>query len=252
VSSPAREPLAEARPDPARGVFETLLVVDGVPLELDAHLDRLDASLAELYGANVPDDTRSIVLGSTRSAPLARFRITLVPDGTGGFVTSTALQSLEDTVVLPPWDRAVGLTAHVLPGGLGPHKWADRRLVDRLETGREGDVPLLLDSDGTVLEASRANVFTVSEGAVATPPADGRILPGITRARILAIAEQLGLPVREAIVSAGDLTAADEVFLTGAVRGVEPVRSFGSASWEQGELTSELAEHLRRYWDDDS
>jgi para-aminobenzoate synthetase/4-amino-4-deoxychorismate lyase len=252
VSSAAREPLPESRPDPARGVFETLLVVDGVPLELEAHLDRLDASLAELYDASVPDDTRSIVNASTRSAPLARFRITLVPDGTGGFVTSTALQNLEDAVVLPPWDRAVELTAHVVPGGLGPHKWADRRLVDRLETGREGDVPLLLDSGGTVLEASRANLFTVSEGAVVTPPADGRILPGITRARILAIAEQLGLPVREAVVSAGELAAADEVFLTGAVRGVEPVRSFGSVSWEQGELTRELAEHLRRYWDDDS
>jgi para-aminobenzoate synthetase/4-amino-4-deoxychorismate lyase len=251
VSRAAHEYLPDARPDPARGVFETLLVVEGVPLELDVHLERLAGSLAELYGADVPDDTRSIVLGSTRDAPLARFRLTLVPDGFGGFVQSTALQNLEDTVVLPSWDRALELSGHVVPGGLGPHKWADRRLVDSLETGREGHLALLLDSDGAVLEASRGNVFVVSDGAVVTPAADGRILPGITRARVLAIARRLGLSVREAFVSIGELTASDEVFLTGAVRGVEPVRSFGSVSWEQGELTRELAEHLRRYWDDD-
>jgi len=252
VSWAARESLPEARPDPARGIFETLLVVDGVPLELDAHLERLAGSLAELYGADVPDDLRRIVLGSTRDASLARFRVTLVPDGSGGFVASTGLQEVEDTVVLPPWDRAVELSAHVVPGGIGSHKWADRRLVEGLETGQEGHVPLILDSDGAVLEASRANIFTVSRGVVATPLADGRILPGVTRARILEIAAQLGLPVREAFVSVAELTASDAVFLTGAVRGVEPVRSFGSVSWEQGELTRELAEHLRRYWDDDS
>jgi para-aminobenzoate synthetase/4-amino-4-deoxychorismate lyase len=252
VSGAASESLPDARPDPARGVFETLLIVDGVPLELDAHLERLAGSLAELYGADLPDDTRSIVRASTRGAPLARFRLTLVPDGSGGFVTTTGLQNLEDTVVLPPWDRAVALSAHVVPGGLGSHKWADRRLVDGLETGREGHVPLLLDSDGAVLEASRGNVFAVSDDAVATPPADGRILPGVTRARVLEIAAQLGLPVREAVVSVGELTASDEVFLTGAVRGVEPVQSFGSVTWEQGELTRELAERLRRHWDDDS
>jgi para-aminobenzoate synthetase/4-amino-4-deoxychorismate lyase len=251
VTRAAHGPLADARPDSARGVFETLLVVDGVPLELDAHLERLAASVAELYGAELPDDTRSIVLGSLRDAPLARFRVTLVPDGVGGFVTSTATQLLEDTVVLPAWDRAVDLKAHVIAGGLGPHKWADRRLVERAEEGPDGRVPLILDVDGAVLEASRGNVFVVSDGAVVTPPADGRILPGITRARVLSIAGELGLPLREAQLSVGELAAADEVFLTGAVRGVEPVRSFEGVSWGRGEVTRELAEHLRRYWDDD-
>lgn len=249
--SRAHGALEEARPDPSRGVFETLLIVDGVLLELDAHLDRLAASLAELYGGNLPDDLLRIVRRSTRDAPLARFRVTLVPDAAGGFVTTTALQPLDDAVVLPAWDRAVDLKVHVVAGGLGPHKWADRSLVESVEEGPEGRVPLILDTDGAVLEASRGNVFVVTDGAVVTPPADGRILPGITRARVLRIAGELGLPLREARVSVGDLAAADEVFLTGAVRGVEPVRSFEGVSWEQGELTRELAEHLRRHWDDD-
>jgi para-aminobenzoate synthetase / 4-amino-4-deoxychorismate lyase len=251
VSHAARASLAETRPDPAHGVFETLLVVDGVPLELDAHLERLEGSLRDLYGAAVPEDTRRIVLHCVEGAALARFRVTLVPDFAGGFVTSTSLQLLAKTIVLPGWDGAVDLGALVVAGGLGPHKWADRRLVEGAEAGLEGRVPLILDTDGSVLEASRGNVFVVSDGAVVTPPADGRILPGVTRARVLVIAAGLGVPIREARVSVTELTGADEVFLTGAVRGAEPVRSFEGVSWQQGELTGELAEHLRRHWDDD-
>jgi branched-subunit amino acid aminotransferase/4-amino-4-deoxychorismate lyase len=37
------------RPDPQQGVFETLLVLNGRPIELDAHLARLEASLKALF-----------------------------------------------------------------------------------------------------------------------------------------------------------------------------------------------------------
>ena len=49
-------------------------------------------------------------------------------------------------------------------GWTGAHKWADRRLLDHAqETGR-ARAPLLLDPDGTVLEASRSNVFAGPRG----------------------------------------------------------------------------------------
>ncbi|MDX6589221.1 MAG: Amino-transferase class, partial [Solirubrobacterales bacterium] len=41
-------------PDPDQGVFETILVVDGAAIELESHLARLEASLASLYGAELP------------------------------------------------------------------------------------------------------------------------------------------------------------------------------------------------------
>jgi para-aminobenzoate synthetase/4-amino-4-deoxychorismate lyase len=43
----------DAHPDPALGVFDTLLVRDGVPVDLEAHLDRLADSVRELYGVPV-------------------------------------------------------------------------------------------------------------------------------------------------------------------------------------------------------
>ena len=80
-----------------------------------------------------------------------------------------------------------------------------------------------MDHDrATVLEASRANVFIVEGDRLVTPPADGRILPGVTRARLLAL-----LDVREEIVSLDRLADADEAFLSGSVRGVEAVSVCG-------------------------
>ena len=43
------------RPDPRAGVFETILVVEDRPVDLDAHLRRLGASVRALYGGEPPD-----------------------------------------------------------------------------------------------------------------------------------------------------------------------------------------------------
>ena len=66
------------------------------------------------------------------------------------------------------------------------HKWRDRHLLDALARSARGTVPLLIDTDGVVLEAAYANVWVVEGGALLTPPANGRILPGDTRATLLA------------------------------------------------------------------
>jgi para-aminobenzoate synthetase/4-amino-4-deoxychorismate lyase len=60
------------------------------------------------------------------------------------------------------------------------HKWADRRAVDEA-TQRLGATPLILDEDGSVLEAAWANVWIREGDRLVTPPADGRLLPGVTR-----------------------------------------------------------------------
>jgi hypothetical protein len=89
-----------------------------------------------------------------------------------------------------PAPRYVGVQPFALPGGLGQHEWADRRLVTALEHAAGGRVPLLVDTDGCVLEATWANVLIEEDGRLAAPPADGRLLPGIQRQTLVFIAEQ--------------------------------------------------------------
>jgi len=133
---------------------------------------------------------------------------------------------------------------------LGPHKWVDRTLLDEAQaTLPEGTLPLLVDEERSVLEASRANVFAINDGVLLTPPLDGRILPGVTRMRVIELARELGIEARETSLSLGDLVDADEVFLTGSVRGVERVGAIdGTELSTGGGVTSELANALRRAW----
>jgi para-aminobenzoate synthetase/4-amino-4-deoxychorismate lyase len=100
-----------------------------------------------------------------------------------------------------------------------------------------------------VLEASRANVFAIEDGVLVTPAADGRILPGIARARAIETAGALGFEVREERLDVQRLLAAGEAFLTGSVRGIEPVRSLGEAELAPpSEVLGELAAEIRRLW----
>jgi para-aminobenzoate synthetase/4-amino-4-deoxychorismate lyase len=240
------------RPDPARGVFETLLVVDGRPIGLDAHLDRLAASVRELFGpptlARVAGPARTVA--ATRAAELeglARLRLTLAPDGAGRLDLSATTAAVPGEAVFPRAERAPSLVPIAVPGGLGAHKWADRRLLEGAAAELAGDrpaLPLIVDGDGTVLEADRANVFAVRDGALVTPPLDGRILPGVARAQAIEIAGELGIPVAERPLTADDLGAADELFLTGSVRGIEPLPAAGDAA----PVAARLAAALRTRW----
>ena len=207
---PAQRPQAPARrvaralehgvrPDPALGLLETILVHDGEPQRLGAHLARLGASAAELYDLELPQDIAQRLAAAARGT--GRLRVLLAPDGS----VATDLAPLG----APP--ESLVLTPFVLPGGLGRHKWADRRLVQALAAAAPRTTPLLVDADGAVLEATWANVFLVEGEELVTPPADGRILPGIHRD---------GIAAREESIDLARLAAADDVFLTSALRRV--------------------------------
>lgn len=210
--------------DPSRGLFETLLVLDGEPVEVDAHLERLTASVAAVFGAELPSDAREAIAAGARGVGRGRLRLTVVPRAGSRVGTTVSTDEIGAGHLFPPAGQGVALRSVVVPGGLGAHKWADRSVFGAIDAAT-GEVPLLLDENGDVLEVSRGNVFCAGPDWLATPAADGRILPGIARRRALEAAHASGIEVREERLSLADLLAADEVFLTNSVRGVEPVRS---------------------------
>lgn len=191
------------RPDPAAGVIETLAVDDREPVALDLHLARLAASAAEVLDVGLPEGLRDDLLGAAAAAPPGRHRLRIDVTAEG---TTFALAP-----AAPPSLAPVALAPVLLPGGLGAHKWRDRALVDALRE-RHGAFPLFVDADGDVLEAAASNVFVVEGGELVTPPADGRLLPGVTRARVLA-----ATPAREEPIDLDRLAAADAVLLTSSI-----------------------------------
>jgi para-aminobenzoate synthetase/4-amino-4-deoxychorismate lyase len=232
------------KPDPAKGVFETLLLVDGEPVELDAHLDRLRKSLAEVYDAKLPAEAGDRVRAGAADFELGRLRLTARPKQRD-VELDVAAQSLDPAIVFPPESRGASLRQVLRRGGHGPHKWVERPGMER---PREGTGQLICDGE-ELLEAGWANLFIVREETLWTPPLDGRILAGTARAAVLAIARDEGIEVHERPLHRGDLIVAAEVFLTNSVRGVEPALALGGAPLAGcGPLSRRLAAALRRRW----
>jgi para-aminobenzoate synthetase/4-amino-4-deoxychorismate lyase len=224
-------------------------VAQGEPIELAAHMARLAASTGQLFGNEPPTDAVDAVRAHSLDVELGRLRLDVAPDGDGRLRTAVRVAQVEPALVFPSWERAVTLGPVVVPGGIGAHKWSDRRLLDQAQLDCGEALPLLVDADGTVLEVTRGNVFIVREGSLVTPPADGRLLPGIARARIADVASAAGIGLREEAVSGDALAHADEVFVSGSVRGVEPVRAYqATRRWDEGAVTATISAGLKQVW----
>jgi para-aminobenzoate synthetase/4-amino-4-deoxychorismate lyase len=197
-------PLRHRRPNPEFGVIETIRVSRGEPLWLSAHVARMRASCDEL----------GIALGEDLAECVAEAAFEL---GEGGLRVSADRGGSRISERELPAPGAVRLTPTVLPGGLGAHKWADRRLITELSA--LGSMPLLLDLDGTVLEAGHAAVVLVVGEALLVPPIDGRMLPSISRTQLLADAVRAGHEVRTEAFTLADIRAGDGLILSSSLRG---------------------------------
>jgi branched-chain amino acid aminotransferase len=114
--------------------------------------------------------------------------------------------------VLPP-------QAKVAASYLGP------MLAKRHALAQGFDDVLLLDAEGLVAEAPTANVFAVIGGGLLTPPTT-RVLSGITRDAVLALARAEKIPAREADLTPAEISGADEAFFTATSLPVQAIASF--------------------------
>jgi branched-chain amino acid aminotransferase len=114
----------------------------------------------------------------------------------------------------------------------------------RVEAIKAGfDEAVMLNSAGMVVEASAENIFTVKDGALATPPTTSGALAGVTRDSVMAIATENGIKCKVRDISRDELYIADEVFLTGTAAEVKPVgeidnRTIGDG--KAGKVTKQL------------
>ncbi len=92
------------------------------------------------------------------------------------------------------------------------------------EVGLNGyDEALLLDVEGYVAEGSGENIFIVKQGNLYTPDLTS-CLEGITRASVIELAAEIGIPVIEKRITRDEIYCADEAFFTGTAAEVTPIR----------------------------
>ncbi len=109
---------------------------------------------------------------------------------------------------------------------------------------------VLLNSEGNIAECSGDNIFIVSEGVLYTPPCSASSLIGVTRRSVIEIAQELGIPFVEKILTRFDVWTADECFLTGTAARLIPLVELDSrviGDGKPGPVTKKLSErYLQR------
>ncbi|MGW5051038.1 aminodeoxychorismate lyase [Actinokineospora sp. NPDC004072] len=226
------------------GVFETVLVVDGRPRELAAHLDRLlrsaamldlavpgRAELERLFAAVVaawpePGEV-AVKLVCTRGAEF----------GDGSPTVFALAFSIEARTIER---RLRGVSVVVLDRGFDPEvverapwlllgaktlSYAVNMAAQRHAERLGADEVVFRAADGSVLEGPTSTVVVAEGRTLRTPPAASGILPGTTQAALFRAAERAGWATKVEPVRAAELAAADGVFLVSSIRKIVRVRS---------------------------
>ncbi len=221
------------------GVYEVIPSYGGHFLGLEAHLDRLDRSLAAVRLSNPlsrdawrsvlarligppPEPDQAAYLQVTRGAPSERDHLCV--DGIEPTVFALAkpikprspeIASLGVVCITRPdirWQRCDIKTISLLAA-----------VMMRREAEDAGALEAIMIRDGLVTEGTASNVFVVLGDRVLTPPAGHEILPGITRALALDLARRGEIRFAEQPIPAEMLDRADEIWLSSSTRELLPV-----------------------------
>lgn len=228
ADTPAAAALRPGAPD-FPGVYTTLRAVRGVAADLPRHLTRLRRHAAEmgLPDQLAPGDLPGIIEQLAEAGGLlgtdARLRLVLARHRPEGDFLA-ALEPMPDGLAQALRDGAAVVT-------LGPEFARTRSphlknldmapsLAALQQAQREGASEAFIhDAFGRLTEGAISNIFLFADGLWRTPPADGRILAGLTRQRIL----EMVPGSREHVLTRDDLAAAREAFFCNSLRGIVPV-----------------------------
>lgn len=240
------------------GLFETARLEHGVVRWLDAHLARLRVGCERLR-IPAPDEAtlRAEIATVTANLRSAVVKIILSRGvGARGYRPSGECVPTRVVAAYPAPDVESDRTLHL--------RWCETRLgrnerlagikhLNRLEqvlAQAEWNDPaidegLMLDTEGELVCATASNVFIVRDGTLFTPDLRFCGVRGVMRGEVLRTAAKLGIAVTEEPLWPHDVEAADEVFLTNAVRGIRVAGSLGSKQWTRRAVADAFKAVLR-------
>lgn len=256
------------------GVYEVCCTYGGRPFLLDRHLARLRRSAA-LIALDVPPDAEltAAIDETLRAAgflpwrdgtPEAYVRL-LVTRGVGEITYDPAACPAPTLVVIarphrpPPADAyehgvrvALVEVERNRPAALNPliksNNLLNNALAMQQALARGAFEAVMRNHTGRIAECSQSNLFVVRGGTVVTPPLEAGLLPGITRAFVLELCLQLGIPAAENHLDVDGLLGADEAFLTSTTREIVPIVRVDDApvgDGRPGPVTTRLLEEFR-------
>src|SRR5258705_347602 len=215
-------------------------------------VDELVAACCELVDRNALDACylRPMVIRGYGAAGMVPFdspvEVYLPCWPWGAYLGEGALENGIDACV-SSWHRVAPNTVPSMAKVAGNYLGGQLIKMEALANGF--DEAIALGPEGLISEGSGQNVFIVSKGILFTTPANGTLLPGITRDSIITLARHARLEVREQAMQREVLYTADEIFLTGTASEVTPVRSVDRLKVGTGKV-GEGTKQLQRTFQD--
>lgn len=251
------------------GIFEGIRLYDGCVFKLEEHLERLEYS-AKAIMLKMPWSRQEIsdaVCETCRANGLKDGYIRLVVTrGVGSLGLSIKncdapqLIIIADKIQLYPeefYEQGLKIitvpTRRINPAALPPTVKSLNYLnniLAKIEAQHLGyHEAIMLNDQGYIAECTGDNVFVILKGELITPAASAGALKGITRDTALSIAEELGIPWREANLTRYDVWVAEELFLTGTAAEIVPIvevdaRPIGDG--KPGPITAKFLDCFRR------
>lgn len=237
------------------GLFETLLVTEGVVQDLASHLERMASGCLAL-GLPMLDRAAAaeeiVRAAASCAAQRAAVRLTLTAGSGGRGLDRPETTAVRLFATAAPSPRPEGPARVILAAArrnegsiASRHKtlsYLDCVLARRQAREAGADEALMLNNRGEIASAAAANVFWVREGRLFTPALDCGVLAGTMRRRVIQAAESLGVETLEVHEAPVSLERAEALFLTNALIGIRPVETYAGAPFAESRLVMRLAE----------
>jgi 4-amino-4-deoxychorismate lyase len=224
--------------------FDTVRIRGGRAVMLDRHVERLVRS-AQALRLPAPDGAHELALQVVAVAGVDEGALRLYRTSRSLVAAVAPLPSGLDEL------RTAGLalvtvqvSAHTALTGIKSTSYGINMAAVAEAESRGAADALFLGEDGTVLEATTANVWWRNGDELTTPALSTGVLPGVTRAAVAELARESGFHVREGSYPLSDLLEAGEAFVSSAIREIVPVVSVDGQAVARGDAASRLQELL--------
>ena len=240
------------------GLFETIEVLDGTPVFLSQHLQRLSNGCERLlipFPALELLEKEAFQIAHQSDASQVVLKL-IVTRGVGGrgyrqpeTIQATRLFSLHPFPDYPAHFKQQGIVARFCRTRLSRNPLlAGIKHLNRLEQVlaraewnssaiQEG---VMLDDEKHVIEGTMSNIFMVKNNCLITPALSRCGVDGILRNIIIALAKSNNINVLEQVVEQQALYLADEVFVSNSIIGIWPIKKINDQSYKIGALTQQL------------
>ncbi len=222
------------------GLFETMHSNGGEVQLFDKHMERfrkglniLKIPLCDIYTNDYIKQVIKGVLHRCRLYQGATIRMSVWRDAQGKFMINTTGSSIlieasflnEGKYILNTEGIVLGLFNEPLVGYNMLSAVKSSNSLPYIMAGAYAnnngyDDVLMINYNGNITEATSSNVFALKNNIVYTPELESGCLPGVMRAYVIKILNEIGFEYREDIIKPNFIETADEVFLTNAISGI--------------------------------